>query len=126
VSTTRWDEAQLEAYLRKFKGENRAAVLSTYAEQTGCDAATPTDESKEVHSRFRVCISYRSKKLADPLGRSHKAAVDGLVRSGILLDDSSEHIEFAVPTEKKCERGEAEQTVIELWEITDAVHDETT
>ena len=38
-----------------------------------------------------VCTSHR-KRLADPDGISYKAFIDGIVKAGILEDDSAKHI----------------------------------
>jgi len=114
-----WNDEDVERQLAKFKTENRAAVRASDPEQARLYVVATENEGEKVHSRYRVCVSYRSKKPADPTGRSHKAAVDGLVRSGILLDDSSKYVEFRVPTEEKCKAGEAEATIIEVWEIAD-------
>jgi len=115
----RWAQSDYDAYLRKFKGDNRAPVPVADTKSPRRDGTAATDETKNVHPRYRVVIRYRSKKLADPTGRSHKAAVDGLVRSGILGDDSSEFIESITTSETKCGRGEKEQTQIDLYEVSD-------
>src|SRR5215469_13148065 len=117
MNGVRWSAEEIDAYLRKFTGDNRAPVPVADAKSPRRNGASSTNEIKNVHSRYRLCINYRSKKLADPTGRSHKAAVDGLVKSGALGGDSSEWIESIKTFETKCRKGEEEQTVIELWEI---------
>jgi len=61
-------------------------------------------------------ISYRKRK-HDPEGVSVKAVLDGIVRAGILRDDSCEEIKKICFESRECEKGEKEKTIIE---ITDA------
>jgi len=113
-----WTPERVAEHLARFKAKDRATVSVADAELPRQSVVEAQDQAQDVHPRFRVCINYRSRRLADPTGRSHKAAVDGIVSSGVLGDDSSEWVEFASPTEAKCKKGEEEQTVIELFEIT--------
>ena len=54
---------------------------------------------------------HRSRRLADATGRCHKFAVDGLVRSGILPDDSPAYLQEIRETFKQRKNDE---TVIEV------------
>ncbi len=62
-----------------------------------------------------VCIHCHSvrKRRADPDGISAKAAIDGLVRGGILADDNAGCVKEVSFTQ---ERGEEERTVITISE----------
>ena len=107
----RWTDEQYRAYLA---GAHRAAVCAPDPEPPRRAAAKAKAAAKEVHPRFRIAIHHRTRRLSDCTGRSHKAAVDGIVRGGILGDDSPEWVESITET---YERAEEEQTVIEVWEI---------
>ena len=61
-----------------------------------------------------ICTSYR-KRLADSDGISYKAAIDGIVKAGILEDDSTKFIEEIKFKQVKT-KGE-EKTVIEIEEV---------
>lgn len=61
-----------------------------------------------------LCTSYR-KRLTDPDGTSYKAFIDGIVKAGILEDDSSKFIKKIEYQQFKT-TGE-EKTVIEIFEV---------
>jgi hypothetical protein len=72
-------------------------------------------------SRFNspVCItiiSYRSR-LCDADGISAKAAIDGLVHSGILADDSPEFVQEVRYQQVKCKSKEDEVTYLLIEEV---------
>ena len=103
-----------EEYAALLARQNRAAVRPANAKQVGRDAAAPAAKAKEVHSRVRIRVHHRTRRLADATGRSHKAAVDGIVRGGILIDDSPKFVEKISET---FEQSKIEETIIEVWEI---------
>ena len=67
----------------------------------------------------QVCIFVHSKRhrLADPDGISAKAAIDGLVRSGILEDDSAKFIKEVSFTQEKIPSKEKETTIITIRKV---------
>ena len=57
------------------------------------NASVETQEMPRFDSLVRImCTSYRNR-LADPDGISYKAAIDGIVKTGILKDDSFKQVE---------------------------------
>jgi len=58
-------------------------------------------------------ISYR-KARHDTDGVSVKAVLDGIVRAGILADDTSEQIKEITFESRKTKKGEKEKTIIEI------------
>ena len=60
----------------------------------------------------RISFTHYRHTLADPDGLSVKAAVDTLVRSGILKDDSTKEVEEVSHRQVKIDKQEAERTVI--------------
>jgi hypothetical protein len=106
-----WSEAELAAYLARF---NRPAVSVADVEPDTGDGPAPADEVKEVHPRFNITIHHRSRRLADATGRSHKAAVDGIVGGGLLPDDSPVYL---AEIRETFEQRRNEETVIEIWQI---------
>ena len=67
----------------------------------------------------QVCIlvhSYRHR-LADPDGISAKAAIDGIVRNGILTDDTAKQIEEVRFKQTKIPTKEKEKTIITIEEV---------
>ena len=70
-------------------------------------------EGLDTRVHIRV-ISFRKRK-HDIEGVSVKAVLDGIVRLGLLPDDSSEEIKAVTFESRICEKGQEEQTIIE-WE----------
>jgi len=64
-------------------------------------------------------VHQRRRRLTDPDGLHIKSAIDGLVVGGLLGDDSPDWVESVEVTQAKCQRGEEEQTVIEIFEVDD-------
>lgn len=71
-------------------------------------------ENKGYDSPCRITISSVRKRLADIDGISGKAAIDGLVHSGLLRGDSPEFVREVC---HKQEKGNNEQTVITIEEL---------
>jgi hypothetical protein len=119
MGSIRYNEAEVAEYLRRFYGKteskDHSAVSPADAKPAGRNVVTKSAAVKEVHQRFRVEIHHRSRRLSDPTGRSHKAALDGLVRGGLLGDDSLEWIEEIRETYKQAA---VDETIIEIWEVT--------
>jgi hypothetical protein len=113
----RWTEEEYLEWLKtKAPSSNLSpSVPSPNLERHTVNAAKAKDETKEVHSRIRITVHHRSRRLADTTGRSHKWAVDGLVRGGILEDDSPKYVG---KIEETYEKGK-DQTVITLWKMED-------
>ena len=111
-----WTVEEYRAYLRTgiAPGDDRPAVSAADAKPARRAKPAAKDEVKEIHPRYRVDVHHRSRRLADATGRSHKAAVDGIVRGGILPDDSPEYLEEIRETRRQ---GERDETVIEVWQI---------
>lgn len=93
---------------------DRAAVPAADVERDHAPERARADEAHEVHPRFSIRVHHRSRRLADATGRSHKAAVDGIVRGGILRDDSPAYL---TEIRETFEERQNEETVIELWEV---------
>lgn len=102
----RFTQEEYEAYLAR---HNRSAVRAANSKPARCDEAAPAVKAKEVHSRVRINVHHRTRRLADATGRSHKAAVDGIVRGGILVDDSPKFVEQISET---FEQSKVEETII--------------
>jgi len=54
------------------------------------------------------------KRLADPDGISGKAAIDGIVKCGVLKDDS---VKFVKEVRYSQEKGEPEETIITITAV---------
>jgi hypothetical protein len=109
--TNAWTEAELATYLARF---NRPAVPAANVEPNPGDGPAPADAAEKVYQRFNIVVHHRSRRLADATGRAHKFAVDGLVRGGLLPDDSPVYL---AEIRETFEQRRNEETVIELWQI---------
>ncbi len=71
-------------------------------------------ESKVAAFNSRVCITIVSfrMRLADSDGISAKAAIDGLVHAGVILDDSPQHVEEVRYKQVKVATKEQQKTQI--------------
>jgi hypothetical protein len=116
MSGIRWTHEEVEQYLQKhFKADDHSAVPAPDAKPDRRNAPAPKNAAKEISPRFSITIHHRSRRLADPTGRSHSAVVNGLVRGGILPDDSPLYVKEIRET---YEQRKNEETVIQICSIT--------
>ena len=116
-----WTEEQLNDYLRRFAkwgGAVETAVDAAFSlanlEPDSKPISKRPDESKNLCPRYRVHIHSRRHRLTDTDAICAKNAIDGLVRGGILKDDTAATVESLTFTQEK---SETEETLIEVWEI---------
>ena len=81
----------------------------TYVESNPSDGFAPADQGQKVDTRFRIHFHSRRRRLTDPDGLYSKAALDGLVRGGILVDDSAKFVKEVSFSQEVSER---EETII--------------
>lgn len=81
-----------------------------------------TKKNTRPDTQYDVHVHSIRKRLGDVDGISAKAAIDGLVKSGLLTDDSAKHIRQIKFTQEKCKKGEEEGTAIMFEAIN---HDNT-
>lgn len=100
----------------KNKNKNNQATVSiadlesnTGNESMAEGKATPDDSRCSIH------LHSRRKRLTDADGVSGKAAIDGLVHGGILVDDSPEYVQEVSYSQEKIKKDEFEETLIEFW-----------
>ena len=112
----RWSVEEYRAYLRTgiAPGDDHPAVPAADAKPARRAKPAPQDAAEAIHPRFRIDVHHRSRRLSDATGRSHKAAVDGIVEGGILPDDSPEYLEEIRETRRQ---GQRDETIIEVWQI---------
>jgi len=116
-----WTEEMVAAHLARFHGktkaENNAPVPSPDSQPVKRPKSKGADKSKEVHPRYRIRVHSKRRRRTDSDGISVKAAIDGLVRGGLLGDDSPDWIS-QTPTQSQ-EKSKVEETIIEIYEIDD-------
>ena len=76
-----------------------------------------TKKNTRSDTQYDVHVHSIRKRLGDVDGISAKAAIDGLVKSGLLTDDSAKHIREIKFTQEKCKKGEEEGTALMFTEV---------
>lgn len=94
----RWTENDLAAHLARV---DLAAVQAADVERRAGHAAGAAHAGEKSHPRYRIAVHSRRRRLADPDGICAKWAIDGLVESGLLPDDSAEWVEAVTFTQEK-------------------------
>lgn len=80
---------------------NRIANKTSNMEQLVGNESMAKKKDTRFDTPVRITIHSVRKQLADPDGISGKAAIDGLVKAGILGDDTSEEVKEVRFTQEK-------------------------
>ena len=100
---------------RKGKNETGNYNSTTLAdlEQDSCYGSLGQKESKGYDTPCHIVIHSVRRRLADADGISGKAAIDGLIHTGILLDDSPKFVESVTFSQEKTSG--QEKTIIRIY-----------
>jgi len=114
-----WARKQIKAANgRKKKTNNRSASKDADVERLAGDEPLAACKSAFFNSRVSVRITHYRSRFADPGGPSSKALIDGLVRAGVLRDDSLLWIaEPIIEVQVKVKNQDEEKTVVEIEEV---------
>ncbi len=102
----------LEEFLK-----NRAAVPSTNVESHTSNESLGKKETKGLVTPCSIHVHSRRHRLCDTDGISFKYTLDALVLSGLLPDDTPEHIKEITFSQEKIGKNEQEETIIEIQEV---------
>lgn len=95
------------------KRNNHSPSLSlTDLEPHSSSPPLAEEEAEGPDTRASILVHSRRRRLTDPDGVSAKAAIDGLVKGGILIDDSPKYVKEVRYSQEKIKRGEEEETII--------------
>ena len=98
------------------ESHSRATLPATNMESHDADAPLAAKETPRFDTPVHIrVISYRKLK-HDPDGVSVKAVLDGIVRAGILADDSTEQV-ASIQFEGR--KSKEEKTIIEISNVED-------
>ena len=104
--------------------KNNTPLPAANLEQNIGNAPMGTEKVKGLDSRVNIhVISYRARN-HDPDGISAKAAIDGIVRCGILTDDSAKEVNEVTFKSIIIEKGEKEKTEITISEVIAIISNE--
>ena len=94
--------------------KNRTTVPTPNVEQSVEHEPLAEEQASPLDTRVDInVISYR-KANHDPDGISAKAVIDGIVRLGLLPNDSAKEVRKVSYESFICAKGEEERTVIEI------------
>ena len=96
----------------KHDSNNRATLSVTDLEQNTSHAPVAEEKAARFNSRVNITVTSYRKAKHDPDGVSVKAVLDGIVRAGILSDDSQQQIKSITFESRKTKKGEEEKTII--------------
>ncbi len=99
---------------KKKKSRNYTSNPSTNLEQDSRDAPLGKKEVERFTSPVCIHIHSIRKRLVDTDGISAKAVIDGIVKVGLLEDDTTEFVQEVRYTQEK---GAEEKTVITIREV---------
>ena len=94
--------------------KNNTSLPATNMESHSCNAHLAKKEATGLDSRVDITVTSYRKRIHDPDGISCKAVLDGIVRAGILRDDSTKEVRQVTFKSIICEKGQEEKTVIEI------------
>ena len=80
-----------------------------------CHARNGVETEKKgtrSHPRAYIHVLSRTRRLADSDGRSVKAIIDGIVKAGIIKDDSPEFVAETSQSQEKVKRDE--ETIVTI------------
>lgn len=97
---------------KRYGDKNSPAIPASDMEQGDSNASLGEKKAKRCDSRINIHIHSIRKRLVDPDGVSAKAVIDGIVKAGLLPDDSSE---FVNQVSYSQEKGKEEETIITLY-----------
>lgn len=94
--------------------DNRTTDTTTDLESHTSNASIGKEKIKGFDSPVRIHIHSIRKRLTDADGVSGKAAIDGIVKAGLLQDDSPKYVKEVSYSQEK---GLPEKTIITITEI---------
>jgi hypothetical protein len=105
-----------KAYGRSKESKNMfdVAISITDMEQNTSNASVAEEKAKGLDTRVAITVTSYRKRVHDPDGISVKAVLDGIVRAGLLSDDSCKEVKSICFKSVICEKGEAEKTMIDI------------
>jgi len=105
------EKYRMEAYAQM---RNNLTHPAPHLESLVGNAPLAAKEVTRFNSPVRIHFHCYRKRLCDIDGISGKAAIDGLVHAGVLVDDSPQYVKEVSYSQEKCAKGEAEKTIITI------------
>ena len=99
------------------KRHNRRTSEDADLELPSSNESVSPCKGQAFAARVSISVDHFRCRLADPDGLSIKAALDGIVHCGLLLDDSAKEITEIRHFQYKVKNAEDERTEITITEI---------
>jgi hypothetical protein len=100
------------------RNQTPTPVSPTDLEPNFGDASMAKKALARLNPPCRVHVHSRRYRLTDADGVSAKAAIDGLVLSGLFADDKAEYITEVSYSQEKIPKTEIEETIITIIEAS--------
>jgi Holliday junction resolvase RusA-like endonuclease len=100
----------------KARNTDHSAVPASDVERAITKANIRKPENQQKDQRVSIHVHSIRARLVDSDGVSAKAAIDGLVASGILKDDCAKYV---AETTYSQQVGSPERTIIDIYEYTE-------
>ncbi len=100
-----------EDWIEVNEDNNNTPLPATDLEQDSSDAPVAEKDAARFNSRVNIKVTSYRKLKHDPDGVSVKAVLDGIVRAGLLSDDSTQQVKSITFESIKSKE---EKTVIEI------------
>ena len=94
--------------------KNRVTFSVADMEQVISNELLATKEIARLDTPCRLHIHSLRYRLADSDGVSAKAAIDGLVHAGLLVDDSAKYVKEVSYSQEKIKKPDKEKTIITI------------
>lgn len=101
-------------WLENEKDRNNTPVPSSNLESDSCNALLGAQEVKRLDTRVSINIHSRRYRLTDPDGISAKAVLDGMVKTGILADDTAKQIKQITFSQEQISKSKEEETIVTI------------
>ena len=106
---------QRQVRRKLLNNKDRAAVQVADMESNTGERKVVKGKDKTHDTRCRCVVLARRKRWCDTDNISIKACLDGLVRGGVIQDDRL--VEEVTISQVKCQKGQEEETIVELWRM---------
>ena len=94
--------------------EDNTTVPFANMESYFSDASLGEKKVERLDTRVSINVHSLRYRLTDPDGISAKAVIDGMVKAGILADDTSKQVEKVTFSQEKIKKPQEEITIIEI------------
>jgi len=97
--------------------KNQTPIPTSNLEPGTCHGPTGQNEMQKINPPVIISVHCRRHRLADPDGICAKWAIDAIVKSGVIEDDSAAFVKEVRFSQEKISKAFEEDTIITLMEV---------